>query len=349
MNTNSLAAAAAKITSAAKGDPAEKERQRQAGDKPIPATKVVADFLAKYRELLSAVTGDPKEAAKFMGNVVNVVASDPKLIRAVRECPASLAGAVVQAATLGLEPNTPLQQCFLIPYFEKDKLESKRAGSEVYRMRVSLQLGYQGVLRLAYNSGEIVDVDAMAVGAKDFFDVQYGTDKHLVHRPYDGPDDNPVVRYYAIVSLKTGGKIFRVWSVPKVAAHAMQFSKSYNDKYGKFFGPWADNFDSMAKKTVLLDSLKYAPKSAKLALQLAADSTTKTLPVTAGASVNVLALPNEEYDENGEAAPAKALPDEPVAQIADKPASHPEPQPVAAAKTRAPAQDAAELDLNDVR
>ena len=52
----------------------------------------------------------------------------------------------------------------------------------------------------------------------------------------------------------------------RVVEHAKKFSKSYNKKTGTFSGPWASDFDSMAKKTVLLQALKYAPKASEDAM-----------------------------------------------------------------------------------
>ncbi|MGL5916846.1 MAG: recombinase RecT, partial [Culicoidibacterales bacterium] len=60
------------------------------------------------------------------------------------------------------------------------------------------------------------------------------------------------------------GYDFVYWSREKVVAHKQQFSKARNS-------PWDSNFNEMAKKTVLKDVLKYAPKSTELARATSAD------------------------------------------------------------------------------
>ena len=66
---------------------------------------------------------------------------------------------------------------------------------------------------------------------------------------------------------RTEGSVITAY-MPKfrVLEHAKKFSKSYNRKTGTFSGPWASDFDSMARKTVLLQALKYAPKASEDAM-----------------------------------------------------------------------------------
>lgn len=54
---------------------------------------------------------------------------------------------MMQAAQLGVEPNTPIGQAYLIPY-----------GNQV-----QFQLGYKGLIDLAYRSGEVQSIQAHEV------------------------------------------------------------------------------------------------------------------------------------------------------------------------------------------
>ncbi len=310
METNALAKKAAQ-TQNANAAP-DKEAQRAANAKVLAPTEVAGNLVNKYKTQIAEALGDPKVAERFVRLVINVIARDPKLIRAVNECPASLIGAILVAAQLGLEPNTPLGEAFLIPYFEKDKVESQRAGRDVWKMRINFQMGVQGVLKLAYRSGDVVSVVAEEVHERDFFKCQQGTDPFLTHIPYDGAEDpGEITKIYAVIRLKSGGALFKVWSCEKILTHAQKFSKSYDAARDRFIGPWADNFFSMGKKTVLLDCLKYAPKSATLAAQLSADNATKSVPasVSAATPVDMLLAPNEENFRNesdADSAPPRA-------------------------------------------
>jgi recombination protein RecT len=73
--------------------------------------------------------------------------------------------------------------------------------------------------------------------------------------------------------LKNGGYDFCVWSRTKVIQHSEKFSAAVK---GNRDSPWKSDFDSMAKKTVLLQALKYAPKSIEFADAMDQDGTVKT-------------------------------------------------------------------------
>jgi recombination protein RecT len=172
---------------------------------------------------------------RFTRIALTALSNNPKLAQCDR---ASFLGGMMQAAQLGLEPNTPLGQAYLIPYGGK----------------CQFQIGYKGLIDLAYRSGEMSAIYAHEVYENDTFEYEYGLEQKLVHKP---ADDNrgDVVKYYAVWKLKNGGYGFGVMSVDDIQAHARKFSQAYNSSSS----PWKTNFDAMAKKTVLKAVLKYAP------------------------------------------------------------------------------------------
>lgn len=173
--------------------------------------------------------------------------------------PNSFLGAMMQAAQLGVEPNTPLGQAYLIPYKNKGALECQ------------FQLGYKGLIDLAYRSGEVKDIQAHEVHENDTFEYELGLEPKLKHIPAM-KNRGAVIMYYAIFHTKDGGYGFNVMSVDDVQEHARKYSKSY----GSSFSPWKSNFDEMAKKTVLKRCLKYAPIKTEFARSISADETIKT-------------------------------------------------------------------------
>jgi recombination protein RecT len=185
---------------------------------------------------------------RFVRIAMTAIRTNPKLGQAN---PTSLMGALMTCAQLGLECNTPLGQAYLIPY-----------GSEV-----QFQLGYKGLLDLAYRSKQYKRINARVVDKADEFAYEYGLDERLHHKPSAKPTGESVY-YYAVYELDNGGKSFVVWSKQKVEDHAKKFSKAFTS------GPWKTNFDAMACKTVLLDLLKSAPKSTEAARAVASDNMT---------------------------------------------------------------------------
>lgn len=193
---------------------------------------------------------------RYTRMVMTALSTNPDLQKCT---PESFLGAVMQAAQLGVEPNTPLGQAYLIPYRNKGRLECQ------------FILGYKSFLDLAYRSGEVSIIDAQAVHANDEFEYEYGLEPKLKFKPAL-KNRGDVIAYYAMFKTKAGGFNFIVMSKEDIVAHAKTYSKAYSSGYS----PWSTNFDAMAKKTVLKQVLKYAPLKSEFVKNLAADETIKT-------------------------------------------------------------------------
>lgn len=193
---------------------------------------------------------------RFTRMVLTALSTNPQLQMCTTN---SFMGAMMQAAQLGVEPNTPLGQAYLIPYKNKGQLECQ------------FQLGYRGLIELAYRGGDVTDIQAHEVYENDIFEYEYGLHPNLIHKPALSNRGN-VVLYYAVFHTKSGGYGFHVMSKEDVQNHAKKYSKAGNSQYS----PWATNFDSMAKKTVLKQCLKFAPIKTDFVRGIAADETIKS-------------------------------------------------------------------------
>lgn len=218
------------------------------------APSSIQDYIEVMKPAIKAALPSVMTPERFSRITLSALSANPTL----KECtPQSFLGAMMTAAQLGLEPNTPLQQAFLIPFRNHGKLEC------------SFQLGYKGLIDLAYRSGEVSIIQAHTVYENDEFQYELGLDPKLRHVPAKTNRGSPVA-YYAMFKTKDGGYGFQVMSIEDVRAHAKKFSKSYGN------GPWVTNFDEMAKKTVLKKVLKYAPLKSDFVRGIAMDETTKT-------------------------------------------------------------------------
>ena len=193
---------------------------------------------------------------RFTRMITTALSTNPKLGLCT---PKSFLGAMMQAAQLGLEPNTPLGQAYLIPFKNKGIDE------------VQFQIGYKGLLDLAYRSGEVDVIQSHVVYSNDTFECEYGLNPNLKHIPADGDRGEPI-KVYACFKTKSGGYGFQVMSMDEIKAHAKKFSQSYNASYS----PWTTNFEEMAKKTVLKKVLKYAPLKSDFVRGVMQDETIKT-------------------------------------------------------------------------
>lgn len=217
---------------------------------------------ATMRDYINSMQGEIAKALpsvitpeRFTRITLSALSSNPQLSQTT---PQSFLAAMMTAAQLGVEPNTPLGQAYLLPYRNKGQLECQ------------FQLGYKGLIDLAYRSGEISVIQAHTVYANDTFDFEFGLEPKLTHKPAMSDRGEPVA-FYAVFKMKDGGFGFEVMSVEDVRAHAKKYSKAYATGYS----PWTTNFEEMAKKTVLKRVLKYAPLKSDFARAAATDESIK--------------------------------------------------------------------------
>lgn len=248
-------------------------------------TKAVAKKQPQtIKDYINAMSGEIAKALpqvmtpeRFTRIALSAVSNTPKLGSCT---PQSFLGSMMNAAQLGLEPNTPLGQAYLIPF------ENRKKGIT----ECQFQIGYKGLIDLAYRSGEVKMIDAQTVYENDEFEYELGMDPVLKHKPARTNRGNPIY-FYATFKLTNGGQGFQVMSIEDVQEHAKKYSKTYNN------GPWQTNFEEMAKKTVLKKLLKYAPLKTEFVKQVIQDETIKTK-----ISDNMEDVPNEymdvEYEEH---------------------------------------------------
>lgn len=155
--------------------------------------------------------------------------------------PQSFMGALLQSAQLGLEINTPLGHCYLVPY-----------GQEA-----TLIVGYKGRLELARRSGLVKSLRAYVVREGDEFDYAYGTDPFIKHVPQDD-DMAGMIRVYAVAKLLDGEPVFTVLSRAKVESYRAR-------SRAKDSGPWVTDYDAMAMKTAVHRLATWMPQSPEMA------------------------------------------------------------------------------------
>lgn len=227
-------------------------------------TKAYSNQIAKA--LPSVLTPE-----RFSRMVLTAITKTPKLANCK---PESFIGSMLTAAQLGLEPNTPLGQAYLIPY-----------GNEC-----QFQIGYKGMIDLAYRSGEFQCIMSEIVYENDEFTFEYGLNANLVHKPCMG-ERGGMKWAYAMYKLKDGGYSFVVKSIDDIIKHGKKYSKTYNN------GPWQTAFEEMAKKTVIKQLLKYAPLKSEFAHGVATDETINTLDVNDDDAVIISASDYEVIDD----------------------------------------------------
>ena len=222
----------------------------------ITKSMTIADMIKALEPEIKKALPSVITPERFTRMALSALNSTPKL----EECSQmSFLAALMNAAQLGLEPNTPLGQAYLIPYNNKGKLECQ------------FQIGYKGMIDLAYRSDSVQTVQAEAVYEKDHFEYELGLNTKIIHKPVL-KERGEVIAFYAIFKLNNGGFGFSVMSKEDMDQYASQYSKSF----GSSSSPWKINYESMAKKTVIKQALKYAPIKVDFQKAITLDETIKS-------------------------------------------------------------------------
>lgn len=189
--------------------------------------------------------------------------------------PVSIIKAGFEAAALGLPISNSLGLAYIIPYNNK-KTEKYLDESGVEKTRTywqveaQFQLGSKGFKQLAIRTGEYKRINETDVREGEYTGIDRMTGEHNFAWVENDEDREklPVIGYVAYFELKAGYSKSLYMSADKLRKHAKTYSKSY----AKGFGNWVDDFDGMARKTVIKLLLsRHGLISGKLAKAIEAD------------------------------------------------------------------------------
>lgn len=165
----------------------------------------------------------------------------------LQRCPSeSIMNAIVNLATIGISLNPALALAYLVP----------RGGKCV------LDISYRGMVRIATDSGSVLDVDATVVHSRDEFYYEMGLDPKLVHRPHLGSDAGEMTHVYAVAVLHNGVKKF-------IVLNRKEIEKIKATSKAKA-GPWVDWEAEMWRKTAVKKLYKLLPQTDRMSEAIAA-------------------------------------------------------------------------------
>jgi recombination protein RecT len=171
------------------------------------------------------------------------VQRNPALARCT---PISIATALAQVAQWGLDVGVTAH---LVPY-----------GADCTAIA-----DYKGYIELILESRLVAAVHSGAVHEGDEWYYELGLDQKLRHIPKGGRKDRPVTHAYCIIRLKSGMDILEVMAAEDIDAIRQKHSKSWKQ------GPLPAWY---ARKTVIRQAAKMAPKSNRLSRLMADDDET---------------------------------------------------------------------------
>ena len=208
-----------------------------------------------------------RRAERFARICLTAVRNTPKLANCTME---SFAASMMICAQLDLEPNTPQQLAFLIPF------EIKRLGIT----ECQFQVGYRGLLQLAYRSGMITSFNADVVYKSEVESGMFRYRKGIVPTIEHDVDllrpelrGGEIVAAYAACMLVGGQPLLRVVDAREIE-RAQKTSASLKNakKYGNSdSSPWQTSPEAMWMKTAIKRLAAWMPQTEMLALAVDTD------------------------------------------------------------------------------
>lgn len=178
----------------------------------------------KFEELLG------KKSVGFITSVMQVVNGNNLLQKA---SPESIYNASAMAATLDLPINNNLGFAWIVAY------------SGV----AQFQMGWKGFVQLALRTGQYKAINVIEVYESQFKSYDRLTEEF--NADFKQLGTGKVVGYAAYFRLLNGFEKTSFWSTEDVKQHAKKHSKTFTQTGGV----WNSDFDAMAKKTVLKNTL----------------------------------------------------------------------------------------------
>lgn len=299
--------------------------RREPGKELDPVNRVGAQLMT-MREQYQLAMPRGLEAQQLIRDAVTALRTNPKLMECFHrngdgvDNSATFYGALMTAAQLGLRPNVPaLQHGWVLPF----RNNRRQVMDAVWIM------GYQGMIELAHRSQLVSEIRSHTIYANEDFEIEYGLEDKLVHRPRFDSDRGEAILYYAVGRMTNGGRVFHVMGRDDVE-RIRQFSKSAR----MADSPWNTDYDGMARKSTVRQLFKYLPKSTLLAQALASDEAVRVdLAQDAIDSFDgtQVGSPTQEGSITVERAQADA-----AAEHAEASQAEPEPEQVARETVQAP-------------
>lgn len=207
----------------------------------------------RTQNYLAQVLGEKK--ASFVNNITALVSNSASL----QECdPLTVLYAGIKATALDLPLDANLGFTYVIPY------RDNKAGKTV----AQFQLGYKAFIQLAMRSGQFRTINVREVKEGEIVNEDFVSGEIQFRMLTENREDAKTIGYVAFFRLVNGFEKMLYMCNDKLERHGKKFSQTFKKGYGL----WKDDFDSMARKTVLKLLLsRYAPLSVEMQTAIQSD------------------------------------------------------------------------------
>ena len=194
----------------------------------------------RFEELLG------KRTPQFLSSLVSMINDNPALQQAFYQSPMSVIKSALQAATYDLPIDPALGYAYIVPFQNSIKDEN---GNWSKKMQATFVPGYKGLIQLCLRTGAYQCVpDAVDVREGELVSYNRLTGDAVFNwiEDEDAREDLPIIGYAGYFRLKNGAEKTIYMTKKQIEKHEQKNRK------GKTMGKgWREDFDAMARKTVI--------------------------------------------------------------------------------------------------
>lgn len=260
----------------------------------------------KMRKRFDELLG--KRTPQFLSSLVSMINDNKDLQEAFYQSPMSVIKSALQAATYDLPIDPALGYAYIVPF--NNSVKDDR-GNWQKKKQATFVIGYKGMTQLCLRTGAYKSVpDAVDVREGELVSYDRLTGEAVFNwiEDEDEREKLPIVGYAGYFCLKNGAEKTIYMSRKQIEAHERKNRKGQSMGKG-----WREDFDAMARKTVIrrlcgkyaLMSIDYQAGADRDTMNLATALAAQDYPETQAAEGDVIITD----DETGEVTAPEALPE----------------------------------------
>lgn len=187
-----------------------------------------------------------KRAPQFVSTLITIVNADENLQKVFYEAPMTIIQAGLKAASFDLPIEPSLGFAYIVPFNNSYKDAN---GQWQKKSEASFVVGYKGLIQLCLRTGaysRIPDAVDVREGELVSYNRLSGDAVFNWIEDEDEREKTPIIGYVGYFRLKNGAEKTLYMTKKQIEAHEIKNRKGKNMGKG-----WREDFDAMAKKTVI--------------------------------------------------------------------------------------------------
>ena len=255
----------------------------------------------RFEELLG------KRTPQFLSSLVSMINDNKDLQEAFYQSPMSVIKSALQAATYDLPIDPTLGYAYIVPF--NNSYKDAETGQWMKKKQATFVIGYKGLVQLCLRTGAYQCVpDAVDVREGELVSYDRLTGDAVFNwiEDEDERENRPIIGYAGYFRLKNGAEKTIYMTVKQIKKH-----EEKNRKGSSMGKGWREDFDAMARKTVIrrlcgkyaLMSIEYQDSASRDTMNAATALAQQDFPEGEGEYVTVEETPVEALPAAPEAQP----------------------------------------------